>query len=71
MAYLINAAKVLAAIFVMSLIVPLMVWGGSGSWRRAFGALRTWWLIVGGAALVIGGLALLLTVLELIDSAPH
>ena len=61
-----TAAKVLAAIFVMSLIVPLMVWGGSGSWRRAFGALRTWWLIVGGAALVVGALALLMTALEFI-----
>lgn len=71
MAYLINAAKVLAAIFVMSLIVPLMVWGGSGSWRRAFGALRTWWLIVGGAAVAIGALAVVMALLEFIDSAPH
>lgn len=66
MAYLVNAAKVLAAIFVMSLIVPLMVWGGSGSWRRAFGALRTWWLIVGGAALLVGLLAVIVAMLELI-----
>lgn len=61
-----TAAKVLAAIFVMSLIVPLMVWGGSGSWRRALGALRTWWLIVGGAFLAVGGLAVLVTMLEVI-----
>lgn len=61
-----NAAKVLAAIFVMSLIVPLMVWGGSGSWRRAFGALRTWWLLVGGAFVVVGAVAMLLTLAEYI-----
>lgn len=71
MDYLWTAFKTLAGIFVMSLIVPLMVWGGSGSWRRAFGALRTWWLIVGGAFVVIGGLALLMVALEAIDSGPH
>lgn len=61
-----NAAKVLAAIFVMSLVVPLMVWGGSGSWRRAFGALRSWWLIMGGGFVAIGLVALLLTLVDAI-----
>lgn len=71
MDYLWTTAKTLGAIFLMTLIVPLMVWGGSGSWRRALHALRWYWLIVGGAALLVGGLALLVTVLELIDSGPH
>lgn len=66
MDYLWTAAKTLAAIFVMSLIVPLMVWGGSGSWRRALGALRTWWLIIGSAFVAVGALALLLTLAEFI-----
>jgi hypothetical protein len=70
MDYLWVAFKTLGAIFVMTLIVPLMVWGGSGSWRRAVSALRTYWMIMGGAFLV-GGLALLVTLLEFIDSAPH
>lgn len=55
----------------MTLIIPAMVWGGTGSWRRALGALRTYWLIMGGAFLLVGGLALLVTVLEFIDSGPH
>ncbi len=61
-----TAAKTLAAIFVLSLIVPLMVWGGSGSWRRALHALRWYWLIMGGAALLVGGLALVVTAMEFI-----
>lgn len=71
MDYLWTAFKTLGAIFVMTLIVPLMVWGGSGSWRRALGALRTYWLIMGGAFLLVGGLALLVSLLEFIDSGPH
>lgn len=66
MVYLVNAAKVVAAIFVMSLIVPLMVWGGSGSWRRAADALRTWWRIVGGAFVAVAVLALLIALAEFI-----
>lgn len=42
----------------MSLIIPLMVWGGSGSFKRAFGALRTWWLIMGVLFAIVGGVAL-------------
>lgn len=48
----------------MSLIVPLIVWGGSGSWRRAFEALRGWWLIVGALFLVSGGAGLLAVLME-------
>lgn len=55
----------------MTLIIPAMVWGGSGSLKRAMQALRTYWLIMGCAFLAIGGLALLVTLLEFIDSSPH
>jgi hypothetical protein len=60
------AVKTLGAIFVMTLIIPLMVWGGSGSWRRAVHALRSYWLIMGGAFLLVGGLALVVTLMEFI-----
>ena len=65
------ALKTLGAVFVMTLIIPAMVWGGSGSRKRAVQALRTYWLIMGGAFLAIGGLALLVTLLEFIDSNPN
>jgi hypothetical protein len=71
MDYLLTALKTLGAVFVMTLIIPAMVWGGSGSFKRAMQALRTYWLIMGGAFLAIGGLALLVTLLEFIDSGPH
>lgn len=66
-----TALKTLGAVFVMTLIIPAMVWGGSGSFKRAVQALRTYWLIMGGAFLAVGGVALLVTLLELIDSGPH
>jgi len=59
-------AKTLAVIFVMSLIVPLIVWGGSGSLRRAFEALRGWWFIVGALFLIGGGAGLLAVLMEAI-----
>lgn len=61
-----TTAKTLAAIFVMSLIVPLIVWGGSGSWRRALEALRGWWLIVGALFAIGGGAGLLAVLMEAI-----
>lgn len=69
--YLWTVFKTVGAIFVMTLIIPAMVWGGSGSFKRAMSALRTYWLIMGGAFLLVGGLALLVTLLEFIDSSPH
>lgn len=56
----------MAAIFVMSLIVPLIVWGGSGNWRSAFEALRGWWLIVGTLFVIGGGAGLLAVLMETI-----
>ena len=62
--FLYTTAKTLAAIFVMSLIVPLIVWGGSGSLRRALEALRGWWLIVGALFAIGGGAGLLAVLME-------
>jgi hypothetical protein len=56
MDYLWLAFKTLGAIFLMTLIIPLMVWGGSGSLRAAVRALREYWLIM-GALVAIGGAA--------------
>lgn len=56
----------MAAIFVMSLIIPAMVWAGSGSLREAIKALRFWWLFMGGLFAIVGGLALLTYLMELI-----
>lgn len=48
------------AVAAMWSIVPLMVWGGTGSWRRALEALRQYLLVLGGLALVGGGVGLLM-----------
>jgi hypothetical protein len=66
MDYLVVAVKTLGAIVLMTLLVPLMVWGGSGNWRRALEAWRDWWTIMGGLCLLVGGAALLVTLVEYI-----
>lgn len=48
-------------------IIPLMVWGGSGDWRQALRALREYLQIALGAVVLVGGLALLVTLAEVID----
>ena len=50
----------LGAVTVMWAIVPLMVWGGTGSWRRALQALRQYLMVLGGLALLGGGVGLLM-----------
>lgn len=41
-------------------IVPLMVLAGAGSWRRALQALRQYLMVLGGLALLGGGVGLLM-----------
>lgn len=48
----------------MFAIVPLMIWGGSGSWRAALHALKVYLQILGGIAVVGGGLGLLMAFAE-------
>ena len=48
------ALKLFAAIAGMSAIIPLMVWGGSGSWRHGLHAWKSWAKVM-GAFLTIGG----------------
>jgi len=47
-------------------IVPLMVLGGTGDWRRALQALRQYLMVLGGLALVGGGVGLLMALAEFI-----
>lgn len=54
----------LAVCAVLFAIVPLMVWGGTGSWRHALHALRVYLQIIGGLALLGGGLGLVMAVAE-------
>jgi hypothetical protein len=48
----------------MFAIVPLMVWGGTGSWRHALHALRQYAGILLGFVVVGGGLGLLMAFSE-------
>ena len=61
--------KILAlvgACFAMWGIVPLMVLGGTGSWRRALQALREYLMVLGILALLGGGFGLLVALAEFI-----
>lgn len=64
MDYLWLAFKTLGAIFLMTLIIPIMVWGGSGSLRAAVRALREYWLIMGALVAIGGGVALWVLLME-------
>ena len=59
-----TALKVAAVIAVMSMIIPLMIWGGSGSWRGALHAWGAWAKIMGALTLVFGGLGLMVAISE-------
>lgn len=52
---------VVATCSAMFAIVPLMVWGGTGNWRRALQALKQYLMVLGGLALVGGGIGLLMS----------
>jgi hypothetical protein len=54
----------LAACAALFAIVPLMVWGGTGSVRHALHALKVYLQIIGGIALLGGGLGLVLAFAE-------
>jgi len=50
--------KTAAVIFVMTLIIPLTVWAGSGSWRAGLYAFKRYLQIMGyivGAGLLLAG----------------
>lgn len=57
---------VVATCSAMFAIVPLMVWGGTGNWRRALQALKQYLMVLGGLALVGGGIGLLMSLATLV-----
>lgn len=59
-----TALKLAAAITVMSAIIPLMIWGGSGSWRAGLHAWASWAKIMGGMTLIFGGFGVLMAIAE-------
>lgn len=48
--------KTLAAIAAMSMVIPLWIWGATGSWRHGLHAWKQWAKIMGVLVLVGGGL---------------
>jgi hypothetical protein len=61
-AFLLTVAT-LAAMFA---IVPLMIWGGTGSWRHAWEALKMYLGILGVLALIGGGLGLVMVLATIV-----
>lgn len=59
-----TALKTMAAIAAMSTVIPLMIWGGTGSWRGALHACGMWAKIVGTAFLVVGGFGVIMAISE-------
>jgi len=59
-----TALKTLAAIAVMSSVIPLMIWGGTGSWRGALHAWASWAKIMGTMVLVVGGFGFIMAISE-------
>lgn len=59
-----RALLAVATIAGMVLIVPLMVWGGTGDWRHGLHALWSYLKIMGGLVLIGGGFGLLMAFAE-------
>lgn len=57
-----KALALVAVCCAMWAIVPLMVWAGTGNWRRAADALRQYLLVLAGLALAGGGVGLLVVI---------
>lgn len=53
-----------AGIAGLVLIVPLMVWGGTGDWRHAWSALKSYLKIMGAIVLIGGGVGVLMAFAE-------
>lgn len=61
-----SALITFAAVAAMVAIVPLMVLGGTGSWRQAWEALRQYLAVMGLLLLAGGGFGLLMILATLI-----
>ncbi len=56
------------AVGAMIAIIPLMVWGGTGDWRRAVEALKSYLSIAFWAVVIFGGAGALAALLGWIDT---
>lgn len=54
----------IGTIAAMVAIIPLMVWGGSGSLSRAWEALRQYLIGMGVFVLVVGGFGMVMAIAE-------
>lgn len=52
------------SIAVMVMIVPLIVWAGTGDWRHALHALRSYLKIMGTIVLIAGGVGVAIAIAE-------
>lgn len=59
-----TAIKTIAAIAVMSAIIPLMIWGGTGSFKHALFAWKSWAKIMGTIVVIGGGFGLCMAISE-------
>lgn len=55
---------VAGVILVMTLIIPLMIAGGTGSWRAGWEAWKSYLKIMGGMVAIGGGFGLLMAASE-------
>lgn len=59
-----TALKTFAAIGVMTMIIPLMIAGGSGSWRAGLKAWVAYLKIMGAMVAIFGGFGLVMAIAE-------
>lgn len=65
--FLYKAALLTLGIGCMVAIIPLYIWGATGSWRAAMHALGSYIKIMGFLLAVGGGIGLLMSLGDLID----
>ncbi len=59
---MLDALKIIGAVAGLFLLIPLCVWGGSGSLREAWYATKQFLLIIGGLFVLVGGLAFITSI---------
>lgn len=64
MEFLTGFLKIVGVVGVMTLIIPLMVAGGAGSWKAGFQAWISYLKIMGSIVLVGGGFGIIMAISE-------
>lgn len=67
MEHVIYALKLAGIILCMTLIIPLMVAGGAGSWKAGWEAWKSYLKIMGGMVLIFGGFGMLMALADWIN----